>query len=459
MCKGNGDYHNLELYEGDVLPLESFLLKKVDMLESQNDNRPFFLVDLAELYRMLEQWRRHLPRVELFYALKCNPHPIVSRCLADAGVGFDCASKMEIEQILNLGVHPSRIIYANPYKPSGYLTYAAANNVDLMTFDSAHELTKIKKHYPNARLVLRIWTRNGPIMIHNLSKKFGCHTREVRAILAQAAKMNLNVVGVSFHVGGPVTSPDYYATAIEQAHRAFNIGLSLGLNMEIIDIGGGFPGKYNGYVTFEEVAESVNKSLDRYFPASEAVRIIAEPGHYFVTAAFTLTVSIIGKRIVSKRDIDDGCKKDHFKEHNSDETSNEEAKDESLIYMYVLDQGTCGAFANVTYDDADIQLKLLQNSNLKTSIVWGPTCATFDCVVAKRQLSEMEVGQRLYIPNMGAYSLSLATGFNGIELPLVFPVCSRYYCATVPLIFEQLLFSKVCLTPTAPKTHIKGLLL
>ncbi|KAK5016459.1 Ornithine decarboxylase, partial [Cryomyces antarcticus] len=75
------------------------------------DEDAFFVADMGEVYRQHMRWKKNLQRVKPHYAVKCNPDPQVLRLLAGLGTGFDCASKAEIEQVLNMGVDPSRIIY------------------------------------------------------------------------------------------------------------------------------------------------------------------------------------------------------------------------------------------------------------------------------------------------------------------------------------------------------------
>lgn len=75
----------------------------------------------------------------------------VLEVLAAMGTGFDCASKMEINKVLSLGVNSDRIIFANPAKPASHIRHASSMGIDLMTFDNEVELHKIKKYYPNAR--------------------------------------------------------------------------------------------------------------------------------------------------------------------------------------------------------------------------------------------------------------------------------------------------------------------
>ena len=111
-------------------------------------------VDLGDVYRQHMRWKKHLKRVTPHYAVKCNPDPTVIKLLAALGTGFDCASKTEIEQVLKLGVDPSRIIYAQPCKTKSYLRYTVKQNVKQMTFDNTDELYKIKEIAPEAELYL-----------------------------------------------------------------------------------------------------------------------------------------------------------------------------------------------------------------------------------------------------------------------------------------------------------------
>ena len=83
--------------------------------------------------------------------MKCNGDQNLIRLLAYLGAGFDCASKKEIQTVLDLGVSPDRIIYANPCKQASYIKYAYKNGVNCMTFDNEQELYKIKENHPQAK--------------------------------------------------------------------------------------------------------------------------------------------------------------------------------------------------------------------------------------------------------------------------------------------------------------------
>jgi ornithine decarboxylase len=272
------------------------LFKKQTTLDMDDDadiEHSFFIADLGEIYRQFIRWKRCLPRVEPFYAVKCNPDSRVIRLLASLGAGFDCASKDEISKILELVpyIQPNNIIFANPCKANPQIRYAKQVNVKMMTFDNADELHKCKQHYPNAQLLLRIWTDDSKSQCQ-LSRKFGASEESIRPLLKLARLLSLNVIGVSFHVGSGSRDPGAFVSAVDMARRAFDIGYDLGYDFTILDVGGGFC--HDG---FESVARVLGEKIDEQFPEEMGVRIIAEPGRYFVASAFTLATNVIARRV------------------------------------------------------------------------------------------------------------------------------------------------------------------
>ncbi|XP_063448002.1 ornithine decarboxylase-like [Mytilus trossulus] len=149
-------------------------------------------------------------------------------------------------------------------------------------------------------LVLRISPQSNNKVIYHLGKKFGCHPSTALKLLQFAKKLELNVIGISFHIGSGCVEAGAFEAAIELSRRVFDLGHSVGFNMHILDIGGGFPGEKNVQtnITFEKIANDVNLSLNKYFPGND-VRIIAEPGRYYVASAFTIATNIITKKIVT----------------------------------------------------------------------------------------------------------------------------------------------------------------
>ncbi|KAM0746702.1 hypothetical protein T439DRAFT_293537 [Meredithblackwellia eburnea MCA 4105] len=393
----------------------------LDECEEHGENA-VFVCDLAEVYRQAVRWRRELgERVEAFFAVKCNPDPLVLHLLARLGFGFDCASQPEIHSILSLSpslsISPSRIIYANPCKAPSFIRHAARNGVDLMTFDNGDELVKVSKYHPGAKMVLRILTDDSGSLCR-LGLKFGAPLTEVRPLLKKAKGLGLDVVGISFHCGSGCTNPLLFGDAVERARWAFNVAREEGFQFDLLDIGGGFEDE-----NFEEIAAVLRESIGRLFPVEEGVRVIAEPGRYFVSRAFELATNIIARRKAREGE-GEGDEEEH----------GEEEEEEKPTVMYYINDGVYGAFNSIMFDHQVVQPHVLTvgerffesseeesvgggKDNWEGCSLWGPTCDSIDCVQPRAVLpvSELSVGDWLRWEKMGAYTICAASQFNGFR--------------------------------------------
>lgn len=362
---------------------------------------PFYVVDLEDICQKHIRWLTALPRVEPHYAVKCNNDPVLIKLLAFLGAGFDCASKNEMKQILDLGVSSDRIIYANPCKQASMIKYAYKNDVDLMTFDNESELHKIKEHHPNAKLVLRIIT-NDADAVCRFSMKFGADMKTSKKLIDTAMRLNLDLVGISFHVGSGQMSPSAFSESIQNAKALFDYAAQEhNCELTLLDLGGGYPGSDSSSDLFNSIATEINRSLSLHFPEDECknLKIIAEPGRYYACSAFTLCVNVIAKRIM------------------------EEECDGAKSIMYYINDGVYSSFNCIFYDHVHefepILLKdgIKVNEKLYKSSIWGPTCDGLDCVMKECKLPEIDTGDFMAFKNMGAYTISGACPFNGIPLP------------------------------------------
>ncbi|PSN36694.1 Ornithine decarboxylase [Blattella germanica] len=365
-----------------------------DIAESGVQEEPFYVCDVGDIVRKHKEWKQKLPRVEPFYAVKCNDNLTVLEVLAALGTGFDCASKAEIMKVMEIGVDPDRIIFANPTKPASHIRHAAALGVDVMTFDNETELHKIQSLFPSAKLVIRIRC-DAAVAQCQLGMKFGCDANtEAPRLLKIAQSLRLDVIGVSFHVGSGCGDPPAFRRAISAAKMLFDLAENYGFNFHLLDIGGGYPG--NKSASINKIADVVNCALDEYFPDPELVRVIAEPGRYYVASAFTLATNIH-----SKREIPIG--------------------EEVTNVMYYINDGVYGSFNSLLYDHAQVTPIPLNNhcGKLLPSSVWGPTCDGLDQVVEKSLLPLLSIGEWIIFEDMGAYTLPVASPFNGFPVPKV----------------------------------------
>jgi diaminopimelate decarboxylase len=364
-----------------------------DFLEDNQSERAFYIIDLGEITKSYINWVTMLPLVKPYYAVKCNPNPVLLDALASLGANFDCASENEMKTIIEITKDPTRIIFANPCKMSSQIRYARSNDVDLMTFDCEEELYKIKLYHPYAKLILRIAVDDSKSLC-KFNKKFGCKLGDVEDLLKIVTTLKLDVVGISFHVGSGCSSAENFYKAIQDCRTATDIAASLGIQVETIDIGGGFPG-LDGKVKFEDIAKYVNDGIQEFFGddvEQKKVQFISEPGRYFAQKSHTLVLNVIGKKITT----DDSGEK---------------------CIVYYLNDGIYGSF-NCIYFDHNKPVILPFNERdgkLFKSILFGPTCDSIDLISENIMLPELAVGEWVYVENFGAYTSAASSAFNGFK--------------------------------------------
>jgi ornithine decarboxylase len=353
---------------------------------------PLFVVDHDQLRSAYATFKKCLPRVQAYYAVKANPDPEIVRTLFKAGASFDVASLPELrvvcENIKNLPPKKrqqwiwDKIIYANPIKANETLVELDHYN-PLVTYDNSEEIRKIRKYAPNAGLALRLKVANTGAMVE-LSSKFGAAPGEAVDLILEADKAGLVVEGLSFHVGSQTTNFENYVQAINLAANVFKEARERGYKkMNVLDIGGGFPAPYDDTVKpFRELARIINRELDRLFPRD--IQILAEPGRFIVAAAGIAISEIIGKAV----------------------------RDGKLCYY--IDDGVYHTFSGVIFDHCRYHLKSFKKGPTQICSVFGPTCDALDVVSMAEQLpANLELGDLLYSENIGAYSHASSTYFNG----------------------------------------------
>ena len=347
---------------------------------------PLFAVARSVLKAQLQRFRRALPRVEPFYAVKANPHPEVLRTMAAEGAGFDVASEAEMEAALAARASPARIVFANTIKPIRALRAAHERGVALMTFDSEYELDKIAAHAPKARVLVRIKVPNVGSMVE-LSLKFGVLPADAMDMLIKAHRLGLVPAGVSFHVGSQCTRAENYVEALEIAAIIFRDARLKQLPIEVLDIGGGFPIPQSDEEEdpFDAAASVIARELARLFEPS--VRVIAEPGRFLVGPAATLVMRVIGKAIRENK------------------------------HWYYLDDGLYGGLSGLVFDHAKYSFKALRDGPTRLSTLAGPTCDSFDIIARGEELPELDIGDLVVVERAGAYSLASASSFNGFAPP------------------------------------------
>jgi ornithine decarboxylase len=343
---------------------------------------PLLVVSRAKLHENYATLKDSLPGVDLFYAVKANPHRTVVREIDKLGGNFDISSVGELELVKKLGVSGERFVYTQPIKKLEDIEYLYRSGVDLFVFDNVDELSKIKRVAPGARLLLRIAISN-PYCVVNLNFKFGADPREAGALIEKAASLGLNVAGIAFHVGSQSLNPYTYVDTILACKRIYDLMALKGIKMDLLDIGGGFPVRYlENVIPMRKFCEPINNALHNYFSGT---KVIAEPGRVICGDAAVLITKVVGKSLRSN------------------------------VQWYYIDDGLYNSFSGKVYDHADYAIVSERTENYLRCVLAGPTCDSFDVISKDIVLPQLAIGDLLLVPSMGAYTNVSATEFNMLK--------------------------------------------
>jgi ornithine decarboxylase len=357
---------------------------------AQKNGTPVVVIDHDVIRKNYAEFKKHLPKVQCYFAVKANPAPEIVRTLYKAGASFDVASLPEFmtvnENIKKLSAKAQqdfiwdKIIYANPTKPKETLL-ALDKYKPLVTYDNLNELKKIRQYAPHAGVVLRLRVDNTGSQCE-LSSKFGCAAGEAVDLVEAAFKLGLIVEGLSFHVGSQCTNFQNFVQALNAAAAVMRESKSRGHEIKILDIGGGFPAPYNKHVRpFRELAQVINGEIDRLFAPD--IQILAEPGRFLVASAATSIARIIGKAVRDGKT------------------------------CYYIDDSVYHTFSGIIFDHCQYHLKAFKKGKTEICAVFGQTCDGLDTISQSEQLPDLEIEDLLYSENIGAYSNASATWFNG----------------------------------------------
>jgi ornithine decarboxylase len=363
--------------------------KQTQALASEHGT-PLVVMDHEIIRRNFAEFRRHLPNVQVYYAVKANPAAEIIHTLYKLGASFDVASMPEFmlvyENIKHLPAKAQqdfiwdKIIYANPTKPKETLMWLNQYK-PLVTYDNLAELEKIQQYAPHAGVVLRLRVANTGSQCE-LSSKFGCEAGEAVDLILAALNKGLVVEGISFHVGSQCANFENFVQALNVAAAVMKESKERGHTIKILDIGGGFPAPYNKHVRpFRELAAVLNKEIERLF--APEIEILAEPGRFLVATAATAVARIIGKAVRDGKT------------------------------CYYIDDSVYHTYSGIIFDHCQYHLKAFKKGRGEISAVFGQTCDGLDTISQSELLPELEIEDLVYSENIGAYSNASATYFNG----------------------------------------------
>jgi ornithine decarboxylase len=364
-----------------------------DLLEVIDVPTPYLVTDLDTVADRHAAFRAALPGVRAFYAMKCNPSPEILRTLAADGAGFEIASLGELRTLQAVGVDPAEVLYSNPVKPPAHIADAYRAGLWRFSFDSPNELAKIAQHAPGAAVYLRLRVDDKE-SVFPLSRKFGADLAEAFDLMMLAQRLGLRPYGLTFHVGSQCGNPAAWRQAIGDAGVLMEKLAAEGVEIGMLDLGGGFPARYvEGVPAIETIGSSIVPALDELLPYRPEL-VAAEPGRHLVAESSVMAAGVIGR---------------------------EQRGDENWLFVEVgAYHGLMETLQTANGWDYPLWTSLRDHADVPhvPFTVTGPTCDSSDTVFVNVMLpATLDVGDTLYIGSAGAYTLSYASAFNGFPPP------------------------------------------
>ncbi|MBX4187696.1 MAG: type III PLP-dependent enzyme [Candidatus Doudnabacteria bacterium] len=364
----------------------------VDFLSKLKHETPFFVFSKEKIIAQVKSFNKFFPNALIHYAIKANYEPEVLKIISSTGAGFEAASQYEINWLREVGVPANKIIYGTSIKPINHIKAAYNYGVRLFAFDSLPELDKIAAAAPGSKVYVRVLV-NDAGSVFRFSEKFGTERDNIVPYLIRAKELGLIPYGISFHVGSQASNPKAWANAIRNLKRPLLALKKVGIKIEILNIGGGYPCSYASSeteITLKVIAEN---TLKEYRKLPYRPKLILEPGRGIIACTGVLVASIVGK-----------------------------VERMGSTWLF-LDSGVYnGLFETMAYQGSTryriTSLRPLYDSGEQMYALAGPTGDSPDVITHEALLpKELEVGDKLLIHDVGAYSLSVTSNFNGFPKP------------------------------------------
>ena len=363
---------------------------------------PIYCIRTSSIKTATNWFKNNFPG-RILYAVKTNPNEKVIKCIGENGIdSFDVASINEIKLIKKI-LPKARIYYMNTVKSREHIREAYFNyNIKDFVLDTKEELQKIIEVTNNAKdliLYVRVSISNEHAEI-DLSQKFGAQPSEALGLL-RLAKAHGNKVGLSFHVGSQCMHPISYAKGIRDLG---NIIKKTKIFPDIINVGGGFPSIYPDLnpQPLESYINEIKKAFDN-LKLENKPELFCEPGRALVAESGSTIVKVVLRK-------------------------------KQKLY---INDGTYGSLFDAGVPNFILPTRMIPNGRatskkLTSFSLFGPTCDSIDYMKGPFVLpNNLKEGDYIEVGQLGAYSLTFRTKFNGFYSDQIFevqdkPIMSMY---------------------------------
>ncbi|MEW6669944.1 MAG: diaminopimelate decarboxylase [Thermodesulfobacteriota bacterium] len=353
---------------------------------------PFYLYSHATLKRHFKAFDgafEGIPHITCF-SVKSNSNLAILRLFAREGGGVDIVSGGELFRALTAGVDPAKIVYSGVGKRVEDMEYALRSGILMFNAESSQEVRQLdevaRRMGTKARIAIRvnpdIDPKTHPYISTGLREnKFGVDIRQaVEEYTMAGGLQNLEVQGVSCHIGSQLTLVSPFVDALRKLNELVDLLGKTGIRIRYLDLGGGLGITYDKEAPPHptQYAQAVREGLE-----GSHLTLILEPGRVLVGNAGILVTKVLYTKASGEKNfiIVDAAMND------------------------LIRPSLYGSFHGIQ------PVRRSERKTIKADIV-GPICESGDFLAKAREVKSLAAGELVAVMSAGAYGFSMSSNYN-----------------------------------------------
>jgi diaminopimelate decarboxylase len=332
----------------------------------------------------------------IFYAAKCNFNISVIKTFADLGAGIDVNSGGELYRALKAGVSPDKMLFSGVGKTEEEIKMGLEHGLLLFKAESTDEILQINnlagKLGRAAHIAIRVNpdvdAKTHPYISTGLSEnKFGINSEDAIKVFTELSSLkNIEFTGIDMHIGSQVTTIDPFAEAVDKLAEVYFKLKEKGLRLRHFDIGGGMGVKYHDHNSF-----TMTELADAILPALKKLncQVFFEPGRYLTANGAILATKVLNTK--------------------KNRSKNFIIADSAMTDL--IRPSFYGAYHHIQ------PVEIFTDREDIIADIVGPVCESSDFLAKGREISAAKAGDFMAVMSAGAYSMVMASNYNGRRRP------------------------------------------
>ena len=371
-------------YKENELFAEEVSLKDV----AEKYGTPTFVYSKATLERHAKAYINSFKSMDglVCFSVKALSNISILKTLKNSGCGFDIVSGDELHRALLAGADPKKVIFSGVGKSKAEMVAGIANDILSFNIESEQELDQLGMVAAEMKKIAPVAIRFNPNVdagVHEFTKtgrksdKFGVSIETAKDLVKNcSANCNLNLVGLTCHIGSQIMELNAFEQAAKQALELLVELDKLNINLDFIDMGGGLGVNYVGEETVQPI--ELIQCYEKIF-SGRSERLILEPGRSISANAGVMLTKVEYKKndfLIADAAMNDLLRPALYQAHHD-------------VWPVTKNNGAMQSAVNLV----------------------GPICETGD-FLAKNISSESLKGDLLAVKTVGAYGFVMSSNYN-----------------------------------------------